>query len=340
MKKAFECLAILLIFFYISTQKCYGITETNFNVIYESEVKPFFEKNSTQGSFAGVDQVPIVYRYFPAPDEKGALIVLPGMGQSILQYAELVYDLRNEGLSVYLFEHRGHGLSGRMVRDTQVVHVKNFQDYVDDLAYFMKNIVSLKPHPKVFLLAHSMGGGIGAMYLEQNPGAFDAAILTAPMFQINTAPYLNSIAHGIASLACLFGFGENYVTGQGPYVAGAPFSKNKLTHSEVRFARTEQNIVENPAIMTGGVSYSWLKTSIEADEWVFGSRKNFTSPTLLLQAENERIVMNPAEDRFCQTVTSCKEVILTNSFHNLLLEKDSIRDQAIFEIHTFLKTYE
>ena len=39
---------------------------------------------------------------------------------------------------------------------------------------------------KLFLFAHSMGGAIGADFLEEYPEYFNSAILSAPMFQVNT----------------------------------------------------------------------------------------------------------------------------------------------------------
>ncbi|CCK09394.1 Lysophospholipase L2 [Cronobacter sakazakii 696] len=60
----------------------------------------------------------------------------------------------------------------------------NFSDYVDDFERFWQQEVATGPWRKRYLLAHSMGGAIGTLFLLRNPKAFDAVALCAPMFGI------------------------------------------------------------------------------------------------------------------------------------------------------------
>ena len=69
------------------------------------------------------------------------IVVCPGRIESYIKYAELAYDLFHLGFDVLIIDHRGQGLSGRMLPDTHRGHVDNFSDYVDDLAAFWQQEV-------------------------------------------------------------------------------------------------------------------------------------------------------------------------------------------------------
>lgn len=85
------------------------------------------------------------------------IVVCPGRIESYIKYAELAYDLFHLGFDVLIIDHRGQGLSGRMLPDTHRGHVDNFSDYVDDLAAFWQQEVQPGPWRKRYILAHSMG---------------------------------------------------------------------------------------------------------------------------------------------------------------------------------------
>ena len=67
------------------------------------------------------------------------------------KYRELCRYLRQAGCTVWLPVLRGHGQGG-------IVHVDRFEDYVRDMACFLRDIVPERP----LLFGHSMGGGVAA----------------------------------------------------------------------------------------------------------------------------------------------------------------------------------
>src|SRR4051794_26119051 len=92
-----------------------AISESHYFEKYQNRVLPYFDEG-VQGSFTGQDQVEIAYRAFEVEDEKAALVILPGRGEPIQKYAELIYDLRNLDFSIYIMEHRGQGESGQVAK--------------------------------------------------------------------------------------------------------------------------------------------------------------------------------------------------------------------------------
>jgi lysophospholipase len=205
-----------------------GITEEGYAERMRAEVLPYFASGAT-GSFEGEDGVRIAYTVLEARCERGALVVLPGKSESFLKYAELAFDLRESGYSLFLMDHRGMGMSGPLPRDDPgKTHVEHFDDYVADLERFVDQVVDARPHPQRVLLAHSMGGAIALLYVERHPGRFDGAILCAPMLRIDTEPLPAPVARAMGDAAVWLGLGGRYCPGRGPY-AREPFERNVFT---------------------------------------------------------------------------------------------------------------
>lgn len=61
--------------------------------------------------------------------------------------------------------------------------MNSFDDYVDDFVYFVTMVNKENPHLPIFLLAHSMGGMIGAMAMARLPTLINRAVLCAPMIR-------------------------------------------------------------------------------------------------------------------------------------------------------------
>lgn len=67
-----------------------------------------------------------------------------------------------------------------MLADKQKGYVADFEDYVVDLKQFHDQVIMADQPAKLFLLAHSMGGAISALYLERWPDDIKAAVLSSP----------------------------------------------------------------------------------------------------------------------------------------------------------------
>ena len=128
----------------------------------------------------------LYYELYPQETQKGTIVISYGFTESCLKYHELIYYFYLQGYQVAIMDHRGHGKSMREVEDHTIVHIGLFSRYVKDLHRFVKTVV--KPMAKdlpLYLYAHSMGGCIGAFYLEQYPEDFAKAVLNAPMLGVN-----------------------------------------------------------------------------------------------------------------------------------------------------------
>jgi lysophospholipase len=286
-----------------------------------------FYSKGTEGTFNGADGVEIYYRYYRQPEtEKGAIVLSTGRTEGAVKYKELIHDLFNNGYSVYIHDHRGQGLSGRMAEDPQMGHVDQFQYYIDDLKQFVDVYVQPGGHEKVYLMAHSMGGTIGLSYLEQHPSDFDAAAFSSPMLGLSA--YICPLAR------ILSGNTPKYAPGQTGYTNdSSSFAGNAVTGSEVRYHMKIAAYDEVPEAKVGGPSVQWLEQSCRQMKQVVRTMEEIRTPFILFAAENETVVNPKAYEKFMKKAEreglDASMVRIENAQHELLMEKDPQRNEVL-----------
>lgn len=332
-------------------------TESQLANRYHGEIADFWQTGEF-AHFNGVHNTRINYAAFNHKAENNqsnnqsnnntahkCLIISSGRSEGYLKYKELSFDLFNLGFNVFLIDHRGQGLSERTLANVHKGHVENFQYYVDDLAYFIDNIV--KPHcadndqgDKPYLLAHSMGSAIAVRYLQDYGDNIQAAVLSSPMLGFNGGGIPNAIAKtlikAIDQVNQWLDESPWYLLGHKNY-APYRFADNLLTHCELRFQQFSQLYQDTPAIQLGGVTVKWLTESITALETIFANIEKITTPTLVIQASADKIVSNQAQNDFCQQLhrshpQSCpngKPLTIKGAAHELFFESDVYRQQAL-----------
>lgn len=307
----------------------WGIPEVDYQKRFETELLPYF-KNFTHKVFLGKDQKKVHYYYSVSPENKKTLVISPGRTEPSAKYAEVVYDLKDSGFNIFLIDHRGQGESERMVSDSHKGYVRDFQDYVDDFSTFMKIVKDTVDHP-LYLLAHSMGGAIATYYINENPEVFTKAAFSAPMFEVNTKPYSEKVATLLSKVLVLAGQGKKYAPDRGPYIpAEDRFEINEYTHSEARFEMTKYLYVTYPELTVGGPTSRWVYESLKATKKI-DTFKNI--PSLLFQATEDTTVKPGRQNSYCHT--NCELIVVKGAYHEILMEKDAIRDPVMKKIRSF-----
>jgi lysophospholipase len=302
---------------------------------YDTIIVPFWREKALPISFRGQDALEIRGMAFHQPLPETAIVISSGRTESFIKYKELIYDLYLQGYSVFIADHRGQGLSDRILADEakrQIGHVRDFQDYVSDLKQFYTDFVRPIGHKKHVLLGHSMGGCIASLYLEKYDQDFDAAVLCSPMDELALG-FLPRLAHDLIDVAARLGLGEEYAPGERGYDEGETFSNKCLTHSEVRWDIIRREYGDNPAAKLGGPSVLWVKLAQEAG---IAARKNAGDvkvPLLLLQAGSDRIVEPGGQLEFCQRLNQthprfCRLEPIEGAFHEIFMESDLYRKPA------------
>lgn len=318
-------------------------SEADVPTLYRQTLPDFWRQHAVEGEFKGKDGVTIRYAALRQEKADRAILIVNGRVESYLKYQELAWDLWRQGYSLYLIDHRGQGMSGRMLDDPQKGYVDQFDDYVVDLKQFHDQIIMADQPAKLFLLAHSMGGAISARYLERWPDDIKAAVLSSPMLGINLGGLPKWLAKGLAATLGTVGgwIGEPpYGPGQGPYQDDG-FADNGLTHSHSRYQAFRQLYEQYPQIKLGGATAHWIYQGITGADAAIAEAGAIKTPLLVLQAGDDEIVDNAAQDRFC-TLAKCeggKPLRIEGAWHELLMETDDKRQPALTAMAEFFARF-
>ncbi len=302
------------------------------NEDYVQKIEQFYD-NGTEGSFRGRAGIAIYYKIFrQVGEEKGAIMISSGRTEAALKYKEVIFDLFRNGYSVYIHDHRGQGLSGRMTDDPGMGYIDTFQFYVDDMKLFYEKFVMPGRHEKICLLAHSTGGAIGMSYLEQYPDDFDAAAFSSPMLGLK--PPICFLAR------ILKGKKPKYGPGQSGYSDDSTsFEGNSVTGSEIRYHRAIAAYSLVPRARLGGASTLWVHRSCLHMKKIFQEMDRLETPFLLFSADHETVVDPRSHHKFVQKALemgkNCQLIEVENAQHELLMEKDPQRSLVLEKILDF-----
>lgn len=291
--------------------------------------------------FAAPDGVTLRYGAQSPTAPRGHVVILPGRREHAEKYQEVADDWTRRGCSVGVVEWRGHGLSGgRRADNPQKHHLDDFTLLLDDLDAVL---AQAPPPPGVpqFLLAHSMGGLLAALHLARHPNRYAAATLCAPMFDVQTRPWPKKAARLVAAAACALGFAESYAFTQRDYdPAEAAFDpRNVLTADPARYDVLQRDWAAQPALRLGGVTFGWLRAAFRAMDALRAGRAGLdrvTTPVLILSAPQDRVVDAASHAVVARLFCDARVVDIPGAAHELLMERDGLRNQAWRAIDGFL----
>ncbi len=314
---------------------------------YTNEIEEFWLSNGKFSSFLGLDSKRINFAIFTHCDNQKNIVIVQGRSESYLKYKETIFDLFNQGFNVFIHDHRGQGLSERLLTNPYKGYVDSFDDYVHDLQLFISLYVLPSCHQKKpYLLAHSMGGAISALYLAKYSNFIHSSVFLAPMFAINTGILPISLARTIINLTYkvegLMVNKKGYFFGQSDHRTRS-FKGNSLTHSPVRYEIYKVLYATEQAIQLGGVTTHWLKEAHRIIDKILTQITTINHSILVLQAGNDSVIDNKAQNIFYEHLSKSNDekrnslIVIENAKHELLFEEDQYRNQTIHHILTWFK---
>ncbi|WP_294375150.1 alpha/beta hydrolase [uncultured Clostridium sp.] len=314
------------------------ISEKNYKEGMDNTVNPYIESRKHNGYIKGTGDVNLYYEVYKVDNSKGNIVISHGYTEFLGKYDEMIYYFLNNGYNVFGIEHRGHGRSGSLgVADKSQIYVDSFDDYINDFKIFMDEIVTKENEGKpMFLFAHSMGGGIGAGFLETYPEYFYKAILNAPMLQVNTGNVPEFMARIIARIEVVLGQGGKYIMGKGPFSPAYSFS-SVSTKSENRWLYVNDMVNENEDFQRGEGSYKWLDEALKFTKRV--TKKENASkvqiPVLLFQSGDDTYVKPEGQNKFAEYAKDCELVRIENAKHEIYFETDDIQKEYVEKVIDF-----
>ena len=128
-------------------------------------------------------------RVWPHPAPARVVVLSHGYGEHIGRYEHVAAALVERGAVVYGPDHLGHGES-----EGERVLIADFEHVVDDLHAVVELAREQHPDVPVVMVAHSMGGLIGARYAQRHGDELAGLVLSAP--SIGLTPVLARLAGG------------------------------------------------------------------------------------------------------------------------------------------------
>ena len=274
----------------------------------------------------------------PHPPCKGTVLVLQGRAEFIEKYFETIGDLGNAGFDVCTFDWRGQGGSDRLLADAKRGYVDSFDQYSLDLDAILEQIVLPDCRPPYFILAHSFGALAALVAAPRLANRIRRMVLCAPLVRFGDIPISQERLKFLAGFMATIGLGGVYVMGGSQLHENRRFADNNLTADQRRFERGNSFARANPHLAIGGATAGWAFAACQAMEKLadpdfIGS---IAIPTLLIAAGGDKVVSVRAIEELGRRMRSGKAVTIDGARHEMLQERDIVREQLFAAFNAFI----
>lgn len=272
-----------------------------------------------EGNFEGIRNGSMSYQcWLPEGESKAVLLIVHGLGEHCGRYGNVVNYFVPLGYGVYGIDHIGHGRSsGRRV------YVERFEDFTDTLKIYFDMVRGWEPHKPIFLLGHSMGGLIGALYLLDYQTELAGAVLSGPAVKVPdtvspTTIFLGKVLSALTPKLGLIGLNPEGVS-RDPAVVKAYVNDPLVWHGKIT-ARLSAELVK-----------AMQRITVEADK--------ITLPILILQGSADKLVDPKGARMLYDTASSVDKAIKVYDglYHEVYNEPE--HDHVLGDVQAWLEAH-
>ncbi len=313
------------------------LPEERFDEVMVNTVEPLLQRYRNKGFLTIVRGTRLHYEYYLCADPVGAVVLCHGFTESAEKYREMVYYFLETGYSVFVYDHRGHGKSYREMKHPSLIHIGKFQQYADDMDWFIQKIV--RPNAvnlPLYLVSHSMGGAVAGLYLSQHPVTFRRAVMSAPMIAPKTKNIPRWLAELMALGMCLAGNGKKRVMDLPDFNEDATY-EHSADLSPSRFDYYQQKRIHYRHLQMTAPTYGWMYQALAVTRTLL-KRSNCATvqaPVLLLQAEQEDYVHTKYQEKYVSRIPHGELVVIPESKHGLFMATNDILQSVLDQTLSF-----
>lgn len=313
------------------------IFEATFGEDMQTRVLPALAAARRAGTFKGHDQNALRFVRYDTAVPKGTVLMLHGLNESTEKYRELIYYFLCAGLSVLIFDQRGHGRSHRTVAEG-LVHVDRFDEYVRDALCAIKGPLAACPAP-YFLFGHSMGGAVAALLLEQEGHPFGRAVLSSPMIRTFRYPHVPPALVGFAcGVLSAVGFAKKGVSTRKKHGGEEDFA-NSCALSRVRFDAYAALKREHPEYASGTITFGWTREAIGVTRHILakGAPERISVPVQIYSAERDHLVEAAEQRELAARIPQGTFLPVAGAKHEIYMASDDILHPYLDSVLDFLR---
>ncbi len=259
----------------------------------------------------------------------GSVLLLQGRAECLEKYREIVEGLTARGLCVYSFDWHGQGMSDRYPNGRKKVDVKSFDDYLEDIALFVREVWCF-PEANRYIIAHSTGGHVALRFMAERRLKVDGALLCAPMIDLKTKGWPRWFAPILVGAVARLGFADCQAPGERHHLPSLRrFDGNALTSDPKRFRILPELVKSNPQLERRGATYRWVSSAFASIAKLNapGVAESITTPVTILIGDHDRIVDVGAARRFTHRLPNGRLRLLKGARHEIMMENDAILKQ-------------
>jgi lysophospholipase len=269
---------------------------------------------------------------------RATIFVLNGRAEYVERYFETMKELAQRGFAVISFDWRGQGGSQRVISDHLRGYVRSFADYDMDLSAIVGLASRLDFPEPYYALGHSTGGNILLRALRHRTW-FKRVVITAPLLGFHFGKWPMPVVKLLTFVTRLVGAGTIYLPGlaRGP-LKRDEFPNNPLTSDRGRWNRDIATLEQHPELGVGGPTYGWLGAAMKSISEIYNwpSKKGPSCPTMIIIAGRDRVVDSRATREFVDQVPGFTLLSIDDSLHEILMEKNVIRQRFWAAFDTFM----
>lgn len=241
----------------------------------------------------------------PEAPPRGVVAICHGFAEHSGRYAGVASYLNARGYAVEALDLRGHGRS-----DGARVYVRSFNEYLQDVSRFLDNVRQRNPGQPVFLLGHSMGGGVAALFVLARQPALSGVVLSGPALQLAGGP---QPFHRRAIFAAM---------GLFPRLRLPALPAPAVSRDPEVVRRYE----EDPLVYRGGPTVGLAKAGGRASARISRDMERFELPLLIVHGTQDKLVATAgSEELHGRAESPDKTLKLYNGlYHEVLNEPERL----------------
>jgi acylglycerol lipase len=272
-----------------------------------------------EGFFKGVRDANIYFQsWLPESEPKAILLIVHGLAEHSGRYMNIVHHFVPLNYAVYGIDHLGHGKS-----DGTRVFVNRFEDYTKPLKTYFDMIRLWQPRKPIFLVGHSMGGLISAVFLIDHQAELRGVVLSGAAVKIpsNITPATLFVGKMLSALAPKFG------------LIGLD------AEGICRDPAVVQAYVDDPLVHRGKTTARLAAEMLKAMQYLMAQATKITLPIMLVQGSADRLVDPAGSQMLYNAVSSADKTIriYDGFFHEVFNEPE--RGRVLHDVEVWLEAH-